>query len=209
MPDGVEIMRLNALRASEIVIESRMLTGGHMIDPFWRKARGIVILMLAAFLGLRWAWAADGLCDLPQGLGVQIAKNYPGLRPVNLTDLTKDDTAHFQKDHGNQCPGFVDVDFYGDGKPTVAVFLIPNKKVQSEGDLVVAHQVQGKWLFKRLENNFGPGVVWSEPPGDYSDVYHEKKITAKNPVIVLNNYVSVAILYAWTGKQADKIWLSD
>ncbi|MGA9594450.1 MAG: hypothetical protein WBS18_15230, partial [Candidatus Acidiferrales bacterium] len=52
-------------------------------------------------------------------------------------------------------------------------------------------------------------VVWSQPPGEYRDVYGKKTIRATNQVIVFCGYESWAILYAWTGKEVEKIWISD
>jgi hypothetical protein len=52
-------------------------------------------------------------------------------------------------------------------------------------------------------------VVWREGPGKYRDVYGEKTIRATHSVVVLAEYESWAILYAWTGKGIEKIWISD
>jgi hypothetical protein len=50
-------------------------------------------------------------------------QKHSGAKLVRLSDLS-DDLGLFQKDHGNACPGLVNVDFYGDGKPTLALVLI-------------------------------------------------------------------------------------
>jgi len=46
-------------------------------------------------------------------------------------------------------------------------------------------------------------------PEKYRDVYGGKTIKATHPVIVLCGYGSWAILYAWTGEEVDKVWISD
>jgi hypothetical protein len=43
----------------------------------------------------------------------------------------------------------------------------------------------------------------------YEDIYGQKKILSKNQVIVFCGYGSWAIVYAWTGKEVEKVWLSD
>ena len=57
----------------------------------------------------------------------------------------------------------------------------------------------------------GAVAVWREGPGKYEGMYEEegKPIRAKNPVILISDYGSFIILYAWTGKEVEKIWLSD
>src|SRR5437016_7556280 len=63
---------------------------------------------------------------------------------VTLADLQDDDRGFFQKDHNNSCPGLVKVDFYGDGKPTLALVLI-KKDEAKESAILVSHQVEATW----------------------------------------------------------------
>ena len=73
----------------------------------------------------------------------------------------------------------------------------------------MAHQVGNDWEIRSLETSDGTPVVWHEGPGKYEGMYEEKPIRAKNSVIVLCWYGSSTILYAWTGTEVKKIWLSD
>jgi hypothetical protein len=57
-----------------------------------------------------------------------------------MSDLEEYDRKLFRKDHGNSCPGLVKVDFYGDGKPTLALVLITGNGAQEKAELVVARQ---------------------------------------------------------------------
>jgi hypothetical protein len=149
-------------------------------------------------------------CGLPVDLQHEIASKYPGRTIVSLLDLGDDDKGLFQKDHGSSCPGLVKVDFYGDGKPTLALALTTKSVAKGKTELVLAHQVGADWKTITLETTDGPTpVVWSEKPGDYKDVYGEKKIRATRPVIVFCGYSSWAVLYAWTNSRLAKIWLSD
>lgn len=150
-------------------------------------------------------------CAFPSSLSNEISRKYPGSRLVRLTDLQDDDRKFFIKGHGTRCPGLVRVNFYGDGKPTWALVLTPGendpkRKVQ----LVVAHQTDIGWEIRPLESTDGSApVIWSQPPGKYDDVYREKTIRAKWPVIVFCGYESWAVLYAWTGSGVKKVWLMD
>jgi len=129
-----------------------------------------------------------------------------------LSDLEEDDRGFFQADHGSSCPGLVSVDFFGDGKRTLALVLIPKGGLNQYTKLVVAHYAGERWRMTLLDTG-GPSpyapVVWSEPPGEYRDVYGSKKIRTTRSAIVFCKYEAWSILYAWTGNKVNKIWLSD
>ena len=153
---------------------------------------------------------SNDACGLPNDLQQEIASKYPGRTIVSPSDLGEDDKALFQKGHGGSCPGLVKVDFYGDGKPTLALALTTNSVAKGKTELVLAHQVGAEWKTITLATTDGPvPVVWSQKPGEYRDVYGEKKIRATSPVIVFCGYESWAVLYAWTNNRVAKIWLAD
>lgn len=165
---------------------------------------------LFTFVPVAAAAPQNGECDLPQDLQLEITGKYPGKKVVTLSDLQDDDRGFFRADHNNSCPGLVKVDFYGDGKPTLAVVLIPKGGGKENAELVVAHQVKTTWKITLLATG-GPTVpvVWSLPPGEYRDVYGKKTIRAASPVIVFTKYEAWGILYAWTNNRLAKIWISD
>jgi len=155
------------------------------------------------------ATSPDGACDLPQDLERIVAGKYPGTRIVSLPDLNEDDRALFQKEHADNCPRLVKVDFYGDGKPTLALALTTNTAPYPRTKLVLAHRAGPNWEVSTLGKADGPiPVVWSEKPGEYKGVY-QHKIRATRPVIVFCGYSSWAVLYAWTNNKVAKIWLRD
>lgn len=151
-------------------------------------------------------------CTLPKDLQRKIAIKYPGSRVVTLADIDEDARGSFQKDHGDACPGLVKVDFYGDGRPTLALVLTINGKANAYTALVVARRLGGRWRVTELGTG-GPSpyapVVWSLPPGHYHDVDGNKIIRATRPVIVFAGYESWAIIYAWTGNGVTKVWTAD
>lgn len=148
-------------------------------------------------------------CALPAGLGEEISKNYANTKLVSLADLDEHDKKLFQKEHGNKCPGLVKVDFYGDGRPTWALVLIAGENPKRRAQLIVAHQTVSGWETRSLETTDGTPVIWRLNPGKYTDVYGTKTLVATYPAIVFCGYDSWAILYAWNGKSAEKVWLSD
>src|SRR5437867_8807981 len=90
----------------------------------------------AAFAG-----QAQNPCALPSDLHDEITKKYPDTHLVTLADLDEYNRKLFRKDHGSRCPGLVKVNFYGDGKPTWAVILIPAEGPNRKAELLVAHQL--------------------------------------------------------------------
>lgn len=149
-------------------------------------------------------------CELPQDLQREIATKYPGAKLVSLSDLSDDNKAYFKKDHGDACPGLVNIDFYGDRKPTLALALISGAGADEKSQLVVAHQVGKDWNIASVETaKSAIPVVWSQGPGTYRDVYGDKQIRATRPVIVFGEYGGWIVLYSWTGTKVDKIWLID
>ena len=128
-----------------------------------------------------------------------------------MSDLSDDGRGFFQKDHGDSCSGLVKVHFYGDGKPTLALVLIARNGAKKKAKLVLARDVGGRWETRIVDTaDASPApVVWSQPPGEYRDVYGKKEIRATSPVMVFAGYESWAILYAWTGNKVTKIWLRD
>jgi hypothetical protein len=151
----------------------------------------------------------DNPCDLPRDLQPEIATKFPGARAVEVADLSDYDKKLFQKDHGRSCPGLVKVDFYGDHRPTVALAL---KSGKSDTKLVIARKTDAGWTTVLVDSaNESTAVVWTEKPGKYDglDEQRDKTLVAAWPVIVFCGYGSWAIVYAWTGKEIAKVWISD
>jgi hypothetical protein len=171
--------------------------------------RALILCAVLAVIGTEMTVAQpQNGCALPDGLSRAIAVKHPNSHVVTLDDLNQDDQTLFQKEHGSSCPGLTRVDFYGDGKPTFALVLL--RADGEKAELVVAHQLQNQWQTTSLDTaESSVPVVWTEKPGKYDDVYGEKTLNAIRPVVVLCGYNSWAIVYAWTGKQVEKIWVRD
>ncbi len=175
-----------------------------------RLTVGIAIALAFLLIHAGNARANDGSCSLPEKLQSAIKVRYLSTRLVTLADLGEGDRALFQQEHGNDCPGLVKVDFYGDGNPTLALVLIVNAGGKQSAELVLAHEVAQKWETVLLDNaGASMPVVWSQGPGEYEEFNSEKKIRATRPVIVFCGYGSWQVLYAWTGSKISKIWLQD
>jgi hypothetical protein len=166
------------------------------------------VFLVAALCSTLALAGTDGACVLQKDLDRQVAAKYPEMAVVTLNDLADDDRAFFVKDHKGDCPGFVNVDFYGDGKPTVAILLV-SKGTKPKAKLVIAHRIGTQWAFRLLASDGVGAAIWRQGPGKYEDIYGEKSINAKYPVIVLCKYEAWAIVYSWTGTKVDKVWLSD
>lgn len=171
----------------------------------------VIAFCLFGFGRVAAAAPRGNACNLPAALQHDIEVEYPGAELVTLSSLDADDRGFFHKDHGDACPGLTRVNFYGDGKPTLALVLIAKNDTKEKVKLVVAHHVGGHWKTALLDTADGAPVpvVWSQPPGHYRDIYGNKEIRATKPVIVFTGYEGWSILYAWTGSRVTKIWLMD
>ena len=177
-----------------------------------RALKAICVTCLWLFLSLEAVGASTTTepCRLPHDLQLQIAKKYASFRIVTLSDLGDDDKEMFQKDHPNACPGMAEVDFYGDGKPTFALALLVKRGSTEDANLLVVHQTAEGWNLRSLDSaEASVPVVWSQPPGKYDDIYGNKSIIARHPVIVFCGYNSWAIVYAWKSDHVEKVWLRD
>jgi hypothetical protein len=177
----------------------------------------LIILSHFLFLGLCLATgcpvplAAQAVpCELPSGAREIVAAKYKDARLLTLQDLSDDDKKLFQESHHGDCPGLAKLGFYGDGKPTLALVLISAQDSKRMAKLIVAHQTAAGWKTRTLDTtDWWTPVVWSEAPGKYNDVWGNKTIQARNPVIVFCGYHSWAVVYAWNGKTVEKVWLQD
>lgn len=177
------------------------------------KAMRLATLSLI-LLGARPALPAGrskDACELAPELASEVVDSYPNAKVVTLGDLTPDNKKFFQEDHHSACPGLAEVDFYGDGKPTLALVLATRSAAGEMAYLLVAQKVGAAWKIKVLDTADGAPtpVVWIQPPGKYEDVYGEKEIRATRPVIVFTGYEAWSIVYAWTGKTVSKVWIED
>ena len=83
----------------------------------------------------------------------EIAQKNPGARLVQLSDLVDQHYKDvFQREHGNQCPGLVRVDFYGDGKPTWAFVLITTDKGKARVRFLVGRKLEEGWKLRVLDS---------------------------------------------------------
>ncbi len=174
------------------------------------RLRWVIWFAFCCFATTRVAIAAPvDACTLPQGLDSKIATKFPGAHLVSLADLDDYKRKLYKKDHGTRCPGLVKVNFYGDGKPTWALVLVAGENPKRKAELVVAHQVADGWETRTLDATDGTPVVWREGPGKYADLYGDKTIRATRPVIVFCGLESFTVVFGWTGKEVEKVWLSD
>src|SRR5262249_53984281 len=179
--------------------------------PMWFRFGTIAALGLLAVLALPSLLVAGskGNCTLPDGLREEVAAKYPGTHVVQLGDLSDYDRKLYRRDHDDRCPGLVKVNFYGDGKPTWAVVLTAGEHPHRRVTLLVARQLADGWALRSLEQTDGAPVVWREGPGKYEGMNETKPLRARYPVIIFCDYGSWSVLYAWTGSEVKKIWLTD
>jgi hypothetical protein len=174
--------------------------------------RSVVVFFALCFAVLNpvvTASSPDDHCAYPSDLRARVSTKYQDTHLVTFADLSEYDRKLFRKDHKNQCPGLAKVDFYGDGKPTFAVVLISGENSKRRAELILAHQLADGWEIRSLDVTDGTPVVWRDNPAKYDDKFEPKTIRARNPVVVFCGLGSWAIIYAWTGKEVEKLQVSD
>jgi hypothetical protein len=172
--------------------------------------RWIISLVLCLVATARGTAAVVDSCAFPQDLDGEMVKKYPGAHLVTPADLDDYDKKLYRKDHRSQCLGLVKINFYGDGKPTWALVLISGEiPKHAKAELIVARKLDADWEIRSLEITDGTPVVWREGAGKYDGMNDNKTIHSTRPVIVFCGYGSWAIVYAWNGKEVEKVWVSD
>ncbi len=160
---------------------------------------------LSLFIQVVAARQLNDRCVYPTGLREEMARKYPGTRPIRWEDLDEYDRQYFQKGIGARCPGLLKVNFYGDGKPTWAVGLLKGAGSNRRVELVVARQLGKEWEMRSLLTLDGADspVIMSQGPGEYRENPGGTTIQAKNPVIIFINWGSWA--FTWIDGQVRKI----
>jgi hypothetical protein len=176
------------------------------IRLIWLLAAAFCLL---AFGQSAFAGARNGACEMPKDLQAEVTRKYPGTSLVTLSDLDDTNKESFQKEHKDECPGLVKVDFYGDGKPTLALALIANSVQGAKVELIVARQVVDNWKMTMLASVDGAAAaIWSEGPGEYVDMCRNGKIRSTRPVIIFCRNYKWMVLYAWKGNRVVKFSLA-
>lgn len=179
-----------------------------MKRPF---TRALLLLPLTVCVIASPALASPTDCPIPSDLRDSIAKKYADRRIETFGDLVEDDQKFYAADHHDRCPGIAHGDFFGDGSFAWILLLVSAAEGARDRVLfVVAHRGDSGWSFMNVGNTGGPApAVWRDKPGEYTDIYGEKTITAKNPVFIICGYEAWSIVYSWNGNAFEKVWLSD
>jgi hypothetical protein len=158
------------------------------------KGTGLVFVFAIASTLLSGlpAGPGDTLCRLEAPVRQAVVGKFPGYEVLTLAHLDAYGRGQFH--------------MFGDPFPATALSLVKGNKAV----LVVArHQAAMTWTLEQLEESDGTPAVWKEPPGEYTDVYGEKKLTVVRDGILWCGYGSWAILYGWVDGRVQKIWLAD
>jgi hypothetical protein len=147
---------------------------------------------------------------IPESLNRDLAVMFPFARVMTDVMLSVGDRRILQRERPGQCPGVAALDFFGDGKKDYALVLAHGTKSRMANLVLARPETTGHWSFQLIEEaNQGIAVVFSVPPGDYTDVYGESKLHAPHEAIGFSGIESWTVLFAWTGSTIDKIWTQD
>jgi hypothetical protein len=150
---------------------------------------------------------------LPRPLEQALGRRFPAAAVLTLEQLDPTEKSLFTQQEGPRCPGVVHLDFFGDRTDTYGIVIVTGDGDSRRALLVLASRRRTAlpWQLQTLESFSDPGLptLTREQPGLYEDVYGEKTIRARGEALLLVGWESWAILYAWTGKTIDKVWLAD
>lgn len=182
-----------------------------------------VILSLLAILttsaeGIR---APDACSEfLPVSLQSEIARAYPGFRPVRVSDYTEAAIESESKYHaGSPCLGVASADVDGDGRHDFALLITSG----NGRTLVIAAReaTVRRWQLEKLSDfgDYGPGRSYVNviEPGSYEDLglNDEKepgqvtRYTSTRPGFIAGGIESSGVAFFFTGKRWIHLWLSD
>ena len=146
--------------------------------------------------------------QFPDSLRKAMQGEYLGWKVVTPAMLNPYHKKLFTKDHKGNCPGLAKVDLYGHGRAVYAMVL----ERDGIARLLMAQQLKGKWQLTTLEGDTRVPpvpVVVAMPAGEYEQVYKERTLKSVNDVIAYIGYESWAIVYAWDGKEIQKVHIND
>jgi hypothetical protein len=130
-----------------------------------------IAALLLASLGV--AAAKDCSQPLPAELGAQLAGSYPGLRPLELSDLRTDDQDIWRSAHPKECPGSVSLHFFGAKSADFAVLLVRPEGSDRIAKVVVAQAMPGgHYLLVTVRSEDAVTaypVIHNGGPGRYED----------------------------------------
>jgi hypothetical protein len=152
---------------------------------------------------------------LPAGLVSALGRTFPAAKVVGVADLDAEARAGFAKASDRHCPGIVHLDFFGTNADAYGILLLIGTGGHPQSELVMAaHEAEStEWTLRLLvESGDGPPnlpFLAKDKPGEYTDVYGEKKIRVLGEALLWVQGSSVVIVFGWTGNDVDKVWLRD
>lgn len=117
---------------------------------------------------------------------------------------------YYRKERPTGCPGVVGLDLYGNGKRVFAISILRESTKGLKSKLLLAEQDKSKtWVVKTLWNDECDCVVMSVPPGEDTDVGRGHRIAGVGEGIVFLKYEAYAIVFRWTGKKVEHVYVMD
>jgi hypothetical protein len=143
-----------------------------------------------------------------------IAKQFPSWRIQTLSDFSVEYQDMWKKKHPQECPGFTSGHYLTKTKLTYAALLIPSDSRKPGYKLVLISQSRaGKTFSSVLENVNGvtstPNVIYTLPPGKYSDAETVDKVTVHSDVLVLEQLEAGSVLYYYRNGRFKKLIISE
>jgi hypothetical protein len=150
---------------------------------------------------------------LPKPLKELLKTTYPEYRVVNLSMLGGLHQSFYLKDNKKGCPGVTKVRFFNKSKFDYAIVITKGTKPEVLINVLLAKKgVDTAWDLTTLEANVnGTSAVMTLPPNKYTGDGEEgvRTLDRQNEAIFVVYYESSSLVYAFTERGIEHVWLSD
>ena len=177
----------------------------------------LILLGLASMLvPVAYTQQGESACQgrLPEKLLTEIKQAFPNSKIEETGDLTSEYREMWVKAHASQCPGLTEGNYKGTDQNLFAVLLLSKEPEKPGARLVIVNPAaSGSNRFKVLETvkiaTASPNVIFTLPPGQYSDPEGLHKVRTRFDGIVLEQLEVGSILYYYRGGAFHKMILSE
>jgi hypothetical protein len=173
---------------------------------------GLVSMFLPGACGQQGESTCQG--QLPGELLTEIKQAFPNSKIEETTDLSPEYREMWVKAHSSQCPGVAEGKYKGPDQKLFAVLLLSTEREKPGVTLVfVDLAASGNKRFKVLETvkiaTTGPNVIFTLPPGQYSDPEGLHKTRTRFDGVVLEQLEAGSLLYYYRAGAFHKLTLSE
>jgi hypothetical protein len=182
-----------------------------------KLANYLFLFLLGAVASLAWgqqvssACRQDGLSEKVQG---EIAERFPNTKIEDISDLASEYRAMWLKAHASECPGIATGRYKGGNVDLFAILVLSTDRGKPGVKLLLVNPAarvgeRVKVLDTVQIPTSTPNVIYTLPPGVYSDAEGTEKVRIPYDGVVLEQLEVGSILYYYRNGALKKLILSE